>query len=168
MQWKVSLGRVGAANVPTWEAFTTNTSEYSFAVNDYIDLAANEPPHSWNEGTGIRLHLHVTPKTANATGADRFAKFTIYVSYADVGEVWAETSFDAELTIPTGTAAMHHFLLSVGTLDVPDNKIGAQIKPRIKRIAATGGTEYADNAFVTQLGGHLQLNSFGSRSVAEK
>lgn len=169
MQFQISSGKPGVANVPTWETFTTNTSAYSFAVDDYIDLGANEPSHGWFEGSDISMHLHVTTKAANATGADRFAKFTVYIGHAAVNGVWAEiTPLTAELTIPTGTAALTHFLVPMGNLSMPSNFIGCQIKPRIKRIAATGGTEYAGNIFITQLGGHVYYSSPGSRTVSAK
>jgi len=169
MQFPISSGRVGVANFPDWEAFTTNTSAYAFAVDDYIDLVANEPSHGWLEGSDISIHMHIALKDANATGANRFAKFTLYIAFADVGEVWAEaTPLTAELTIPTGSVALHHFLLPMGQLSMPDNLIGTQIKCRVKRIAATGGTEYASHIFITQVGGHVLSDTQGSRSVATK
>jgi len=168
VQFVISSGRVAASNAPTWEAFTTNTSEYSFAVNDYIDLGANEIPHSWKEGTDVYPHIHITTKAANATGANRFAKFTLYIASADVGSVWAETSTSAELTIPTGTAALTGFLLSFPAASFAAHKIGTQIKIRVKRIAATGGTEYSGNTFVTQCGIHIQKDTNGSRSISAK
>lgn len=169
LQFQISSGKPGAANVPTWEAFTTNTSAYSFAINDYIDLGANEPCHGWKLGSDMSVHLHLALKAANATGSDRFAKFQVDIAYANVGAAWAEaTQMTAEVTIPTGTVALHHFLLLMGTLSIPTGLIGVQIKPRVKRIAATGGTEYASSVFITQLGIHLQKDTVGSRSVAAK
>lgn len=168
MQFGISSGKVGAANVPTWETFTTNSSAYSFAVNDYIDLGANEPSHGWKEGTTGKVHLHIAIKTAQTAGADRFAKFTVYIGYADVDEVWTETSVTAEITIPDGTAALTHQLLSMGDLVLTNNLIGTQIKPRLKRIAATSGTEYAANVFVTQVGMHMEHDTVGSREIATK
>lgn len=169
LQFQISSGKPGVANVPTWEAFTTNTSAYSFAVNDYIDLGANEPYHGWKLGSDMSVHMHLALKTANATGSNRFAKFRVNIAYADVGEVWAEiTALTAEVTIPTGTSALHHFLLPMGTLSLPNNIIGTQIKPRVTRIAATGGTEYASSVFITQVGIHFQMDTIGSRSVADK
>lgn len=168
LQWQISTGRVAAANFPDWVAFTTNTAEYAFYVDDYIDLAANEIPHSWKLGTSVSVHMHVTTKAANASGGNHYAKYTVYLTSADVGEVWTETSLTAELTIPDGTPALHHFLLPLGDFAMTDNLIGTQIKPRIKRIAATGGTEHPEHLFLTQLGAHYLQDTMGSRSVAEK
>jgi hypothetical protein len=168
IQFAISGAKVPAANFPNWETFTANTSEYSFAVNDYIDLSANEMAHWWKEGTDARIHLHATTKAANASGSDRFAKFTVWVSYADVDAVWVEVPVTAELTIPTGTAALTHKLLSVGTVSLPGLKVGTQVKIRIKRIAATGGTEYPGNIFITQVGVHAEKDTMGSRTVGAK
>ncbi len=168
LQFGIAAGKVPAANTPAFETFTTNTNEYSFAVNDYIDIQAGELPHWWKEGTNGDVHLHITLKAANATGANRFAKFTVYIARADAGDVWAETSLTAELTIPTGSAAMKAFYLDMGDIDLSGYSIGAQVKIRLKRIAATGGTEYASSTFITQVGIHLQKDTVGSRQETIK
>ena len=168
LQFPISNAKVPASNFPNWETFTTNTKEYSFAVDDYIDTQANELPHWWEEGTTGHVHLHITTKAANATGADRFAKFTVWVGYSDVDEVWVETSFTAEYTIPTGTLALTHLYLDMGNLTLTNYLIGAEVKCRIKRIAATGGTEYTGNIFITQTGIHLEKDTVGSRTELVK
>jgi hypothetical protein len=88
----------------------------------------------------------------------------VYIAYADVDEVWTETSLTQELTIPDGTAALTHFLLDMGELAFTNQLIGCQVKTRVRRIAATGGTEYAGNIFITQVGSHLEQDTLGSRS----
>jgi hypothetical protein len=168
LQFQISTARVPASNFPSWEAFTTNTYEYAFDVDEYVYLFANELYHSWKEGTAANVHLHITNKTAQNTGANRYAKFTVYIAYADTDEVWTETSVTAELTIPTGTSAMTNFYLDVGDLSLTNNLIGSQIKCTVYRIAATGGTEYADSTFITQVGMHLENDSMGSREEITK
>jgi hypothetical protein len=168
VQFTVSGAKVPAANAPTWEAFTTNTNEYSFAVNDYIDCGANEPPHGWKEGTSGSVHLHLAIKTLQNAGANRYAKFTVYVASQTVSAVWTETSVTAEYTIPNNTAALTHYLLAIGTVTFTNYLIGSQMKVRIKRIAATGGTEYGSNVFVTQAGIHVESDTLGSRQIATK
>ena len=168
IQFTISGAKVPAANYPTWETFTTNTNEYSFAVNDYLDCGANEPSHGWKEGTSGSVHLHLAIKTLQNSGANRYAKFTVYVTSATVGGVFTETSVTAEYTIPNNTAALTHYLLSLGTVTFTNYLIGSQMKIRIKRIAATGGTEYASNVFVTQGGIHVEQDTIGSRQIAVK
>lgn len=169
LQFQISSGRVGVANFPDWETFTTNTSAFTFDVDDYIDLGADEFPHGWKEGSDATVHLHLAIKTAQSAGANRYAKFTVYLAYADQNEVWAEIGpFTAEYTIPNGTAALTHYKSSLGTLSLPNNLFGTQLKARIKRIAATGGTEYPAHVFITQLGLHVENDTIGSRTATAK
>lgn len=168
VQFAITSGKVPAANYPTWEALTTNTSEYSFTVDDYLDLAANELPHWWKEGTAGNFHLHMAIKTANTSGADRFAKFIVYIA-TNGGTTWAELSpLSAEVTIPNGAAALTKYYLDMGDATFTGFTIGTQVKVRVKRIAATGGTEYGANVFISQVGMHLEKDSMGSKTEASK
>jgi hypothetical protein len=173
LQFAISAAKVPAANYPDWETFTTNTSEYSFAVNDYIDCQANEVPHSWQEGTAGDFHLHLALKAAQNDGANRFAKFTIYTALSDPSQagtkVWTELSANtAEATIANGTAALTGLYLDMGDITLTGYKIGTQIRVRIKRIAATGGTDYTGQIFITQCGIHLKRDTLGSRAEISK
>lgn len=167
VQFPLASGKVPAVNAPNWEALTTNTSAYAFSVDDYIDLQADEPSHGWNEGTAGTVHVHFALKTIQNSGANRYAKFTVYLAIADVNGVWSEIGpYTAEKTIPNGAAALTHYLLDVGTATLTGYHLGMQIKARVKRIAATGGTEYADDVFITQIGIHTEKVRLGSRSVS--
>ena len=168
LQFSVSGAKVPAANAPTWEALTVNHKAYSFDVNDYKDQEANELPHWWKEGTDGKVHIHTTTKIANATGNDRFAKYTVYIAHMNASNVWVEASLTAELTIPNGTVAKQGFKLLMGTLTLTGLTLGTQIGCRIERITATGGTEYADNMFITQVGIHLEKDTMGSRQEVIK
>jgi len=168
LQFAISNAKVPASNAPTWETFTANTNEYGFAVDDYIDTQANETPHSWKLGEPGHVHMHITTKAANSTGANRFAKFTVLVAYVDTGEVWQESSFTAELTIPDGTAALTQFYLDMGDLTLTTYIEEAELRCRITRIAATGGVEYAGNIFITQVGIHLEEDTIGTRTELNK
>lgn len=172
LQFPVVSGALPGANIPTKEAITTNHDEYSFDVDDYMDLPTNELPHWYKESTNGTPHLHLTIRDAQSAGADRFAKFTIYISLLKygTGNTWSETSLTAELTIPDGSSAKQGFTLSMGSLDLSTGTyvIGSQVGIRVKRIAATGGTEYGANVFVTQCGIHLQKDTMGSRQETTK
>ena len=168
LQFTISDAKVPASNFPTWETFTTNTKEYSFAVDDYIDTKANETSHAWKLGTSGHVHLHVTTKAANSTGSNRYAKFTVYLGYCDTNETWQETSFTAEVTIPDGTSALQMFYLDMGNLTFTNYVLESEIKMRVSRIDATGGTEYAGNIFLTQAGIHFEHDTIGSRAETTK
>jgi hypothetical protein len=46
LQFAVSNAKVTPNNLlPNWEAFTTNTSEFAFAIDEEVDTQANELPH---------------------------------------------------------------------------------------------------------------------------
>jgi len=165
LQFPVSGAKVPAANFPTWETFTTNTKEYAFSVDDYVDLQANELFHAWKEGTNGHAHVHFTIKTAQATGTNRYAQFSVWVAYADTDEVWVEQAvLTAEATIPTGSSALQNFYLDVGDVTLTNYLAGGQVKIRVKRIAATGGTEYTDDVYITQCGMHLEVVRLGTRT----
>jgi len=168
LQFTIHTGKVPASNFPTWETFTTNTGAYAFSVDDYINCESNEIFHCWKEASTGNLHLHFSIKTIQNTGANRFAKFTIWLTMADTNGVFTETSYTAEYTIPTATAALTHLYLDMGDIDLSTYKIGAQIVPRVKRIAATGGTEYADDVYIHQVGIHLEKDTMGSRNELTK
>lgn len=168
IQFQISSGRVGVANFPDWDTFTTNTAEYKFAVDDYIDLGGQEIMHDWKEGTAIYPHIHITTDGANTSGSSQYVKFTIYFGYADTGEVWTETSVDVEEEIVNGTADMTHILANGVSIALANNKIGSHMKIRVKRIAATTGTEYPNHIFVTQIGVHYEADTIGSRLISSK
>jgi hypothetical protein len=168
VQFPVATGRLPAANQPSWSVFTTNTWEFQFAVDDYLPLQAAEMPHWWSEGTTVHIHLHATTDAGNASGDNEYAKFTVYFAYADSGDTWTETSVTAELTIPNGTGALEAFYLDMGDVALTGKGIGTQCKITVERIAATGGDEYSDEIFITQIGVHGELNTMGSRQETAK
>ena len=164
LQFQVSNAKVTPNNLlPSWEAFTTNTSEYAFAIDEEVDTQANELPHWWKEGTAGHAHIHITTKAVPAQ--EQKARFTVTFAYADTGEVWVEAPLTAELTIPISTTALTHFYLDLGDLTLTNYLVGAQIRCRIKRVAkSAGGTEYVGDIFITQVGIHLEKTRLGSRN----
>ncbi len=170
IQFPVSSGKAPAANYPTYEVFTTNTEEYAFSVDDKIQLQANEPPHGWVEGTVGSAHVHMALKTAQSTGEDRYVKLELIFAYADYNGIWTEqAAITKEETIPTGSAALQSFLVGfTSTVTLTGLHVGSQIKCRVRRIAATGGTEYADDVYITQVGVHVQQDTLGSRTLSAK
>jgi hypothetical protein len=46
--------------------------------------------------------------------------------------------------------------------------IGTQLNIRLKRIAATTGTEYPNHIFVLQTGIHYEVDTMGSRQIGTK
>ena len=158
--------KLPAANYPDWTTFTTNTSAYTFKVNDYADLSTIELPHTYKEGSDIEVHLHIA---TNGTAAATYkARYIIYYTYAlpDSGtnQFTAESSLTAELTIPSGNPTRSSFYLSFGTISGATMIKGTQIKFRVKRIASTG-TEPEGNPYLGMVGIHFLRDSFGSATM---
>lgn len=165
LQFPTATGKEPAAGAPTWETFTTNTKSYAFSVGDSIDLQGGEPRHGWKEGSLAEVHAHVTLKTANSSGANRYVKIQAYVAICDVLGTWTElAALSAEITVPNGTAAKTMYLLDLGDVTLTGYHVGMQIVPRVERIAATGGTEYGDDVYITQVGMHMEHNRIYSRT----
>ncbi len=168
VQFPVATGKITpASGEPDWETFTANTKEYAFAVDDYIDLQANELNHWWKEGTVGHIHVHFTIKTINITTV-KYVKFSVWVAYADTDEVWVEQALGGEATIAINASALTGYYLDVGNATLTNYLIEAQMKIRVKRIDATTGTEYADKVYVTQVGMHLEKDTMGSRQERTK
>jgi hypothetical protein len=167
IQFHMSTGLAIGGSTPTWAPLTTNVYAYKFGVNDGIEAEFQELNHKWKEGGTGHFHLHLVIDVAQSTGSDRFAKFNAYVAFANAGTgVYGETTLTAELTIPTGSAAKQEFYLDMGDIAFTSRTIGTQVGVTVERIAATGGTEYADDVFVTQCGAHIEQIRIGSRSQA--
>jgi len=168
IQFNIESGRVSNANFPDWDSLTTNTGAYKFDVDDYIDLGAQEMLHGWKEESDVYFHVHTALDGANSSGSSYYAKFKVYVAYADEGGVYTETNKDIEIEIPDGTADLTHLFGVAEALDMTGLTIGTQMNVRLKRIAATTGDEYPNHIFVTQVGLHYEVDLLGSRQVGTK
>lgn len=163
----VSGARVPAANAPTWSTFTTNTKEYTFAIDDYIDLGAGEVLHDWKEGTDLEVHLHIA--TNGSDTGDTAVKYNIHYTLADMGEVFAaEATISTQYTIPGGTADKTHLYIDIDTISVPTYKIGTNIKIRVERVDVTAASDPGGDPFVLMVGIHYQVDSLGSRLEGSK
>lgn len=169
----VSTGRVPGANYPTWTSFTANTSAYTFAVNDYIDLPAVEITHAWKEGSSIEFHVHWATNGNNDTTA-RGVKWAIYEAHANMEAaggtiVFAETTQTqaTDTVIAANEVSLTNKYSTVSTVTMTGFKIGTTVALRLKRITATG-TAPASNPFVTMVGIHYEKDTVGSRTASAK
>lgn len=175
LQFKISNAKVPAANAPTWATFKGNLSEFTFAVNDYVDFGAEEIPHKYLEGSNLEIHVHFATNGLDVN--DRTIKWQVEYSiqndaYANgIGVVWSdETIVSGELTIPANTPDRTGCYKSIGIIDgsiLSGLKFGALIKLQLKRIASSG-TEPTSDPFATQVGIHHQLDTLGSRTTIGK
>jgi len=169
LQFQVTPGKQPSSNNPTWATLTTNTGEWGFGTDDYVDLASNELSHGWKEGTTGNFHLHISIPNA-VTGADDLAQFTVYIAYVNSSGVWTETSLTEEDTFPlAGSVNLLNFYLDMGDVSFAGLLIGTQVKIRVKRIACSDGPkEYPSDVFIHQVGCHLEFDTMGSRTEIVK
>jgi len=155
--------KIPQANTPTWATFSTNLKSYTFALDDYADLATAEILHGWSEGTDIGIHVHLVTNGLN-DATERKVKYTVYYSWGDMDEAMsAEGSVTEEATITAALADKTHLFLDLGDITGTNYKIGSLLKLRVKRVAGTG-TEPANDPFVEMIGIHYQCNSVGSET----
>jgi len=162
INFSLVTAKVPAAHYPTWTTFLANLNSYTFAIDDYADIATAEILHDWKEGTDLGIHLHIVTNGLNNATA-RKAKYIVYYSWGDMNEVMsAQASLTAELTIAANLADKTYLFLDMGDITGTNYKIGSLLKMRVMRIAGTG-TEPANDPFVEQVGIHYQIDTIGSR-----
>ena len=170
LQFSISSGKVSAVNAPTWSTFKNNLSEYTFAVNDFIDCGAQEIPHSYKSGSDMDIHVHWSNNGVD--GTDRAVKWEIEYTIANYTTPTptafpTTTVVSAETTIPAGTTSISHFKTFVGTISGTGLTYGASIKLRLRRIASAG-TAPASDPFALQVGIHVEEDTIGSRTATSK
>ena len=163
--------RVPAANNPTWSSFQGNLNAYAFGIDDYLEITS-ETFHKYKEGTDLVPHIHWV--TNGLDGADRTVKWEIEYSIANmdstdgVGDAFPSTTVTStELVIPANTPDLTHMITSLTAITGTSLKIGAYVKARIRRIASTG-TEPTADPFGLAMGVHYQVDTIGSRFLADK
>jgi len=155
--------KVPASHAPTWSTFSANLNSYTFAVDDYADLATTEILHGYSEGTDLNLHIHIITNGTEAIATK--AQYTLYYSIGNVNATMsAEASNTFELTIPANTPDRTHLYLDMGDITGTNITLGASLKLRIKRVAkSAGGSNPAADPFVEMVGVHYQIVRTGSR-----
>jgi hypothetical protein len=165
----LSTGKLIGANQPDYTvAVAGNVYEYTFAINDYIDVGAQEVPHSYDEGTDFEFHLHLITNGLDAT--DRDVRYSVEYIIVDIDEVVATGTLTSnDLTIPASTTDRTHLYFDIGTITGTNYKIGATIKFRFTRVALAGaGTAPTNDPFITMVGCHIQEDTVGSRTETAK
>ncbi len=171
MNFPFSTGRTSQNNAPTWTTMLAPFSAYTFAVNDFLQVAAQEFPHQWDEGTPAELHVHMITNGTNVNA--RYVKHRVQATWAnaytenDMSAYTTVQTFDMEIEIPANTPDRTHLVHSVGILDMTGGRIGAYLGLHYTRIAAAG-TAPTSNPFVVAVGVHIKKNTIGSLSMYEK
>jgi len=163
-----STGKLPGANFPAWNAFITATYAFQFAVNDYLWATPIEVTHGYEEGTDLMLHIHWATGGSNVNA--RYVKWEVIWTIGNGSEEFSgETTSTVEVSIPAGAGATRPYHQISGVVTIPGTavKIGAYIKARVRRIAATGTAPTSD-PFGLALGVHVQQDTLGSAGLFTK
>ena len=161
----VSLGRVPAANAPTWTTWDFGLGGMAFPVlgfglNDYLDLYV-QTSHSMKLNTLLENHIHWTIPSDSAT--DKI-KFQIEVISGAIGEDFAVPTgspYSAEYTLD-GTESAKHNYLDIGDIAAINSTVSSLYLIRLKRIAASA-SDYANDVYVLYSDCHYQKDTVGCR-----
>lgn len=149
---------------PSWTAFFGNLSQYTFAINDYVE-GSFELPHDYKEGTDLDIHVHIVTQGAEAAVEVRYS-FEYWI--ADMGEASVATttitSDDYTLTNANG----HHEYVDIGNIAGAGYRIGAVVCFLFKRVALVGGSDPSNDPFVVSIGSHYEVDTLGSRQETVK
>ncbi len=158
----ISGAKVPVANAPTWTSFIGNLFEYTFAVNDYLNLSASEILHEYNEGSDLETHIHLVTNGLDLT--DRTVKYEIEYAISNDGGVFTGTTIiSSEFIIPANTPDLTNFNIDIGSISGIGIKFGAMLKTRLKKITSSG-TEPSNDSFILMLGVHYEINKLGSNN----
>lgn len=149
---------------PSWDSFHGNLSQYTFAINDYVE-GAFELKHGYTEGSNLNIHVHIV---TNGAEASKEARYSFEYWIADMNEASTTTttitSADANLTNADG----HHQYVDIGDIDGTNFKIGAIVCFLFKRVALVDGDNPTADPFVVSIGFHYNIDAMGSKTETTK
>jgi hypothetical protein len=125
---------------------------------------AKEIDHDYAEGTDIQVHCHWMPTTAGAGSVKWQMTYMIAKNGVAVG---AENTVSV-VQAAGGVAWVTRFANLAPVIPGAGLEIGNQIIFRFFRNPTDGSDDYAGDAVVTTIGFHIQVDSFGSRSISDK
>ena len=154
----------GPANNPGFDVFLGALRAYAFSKTADEELFFTVPlPHDWKEGSDIIAHVHWAPKDTDTgdvvwameyTWANRDATFP------------APTTISATADAGDGTAHKHQATVNLGTISGTGKTISSILMCRIYRDVSED--DYDNDAFLLEVGFHLQLDAIGSVDADDK
>lgn len=164
--WQDSQGNASAfptgATAPALANVTSaNIQQYQYNLNDLLYFSL-QFPHGTAPGTDARVHVHFFFNSQPTAG--QYIKFE---SYYTVGAI--NGAFDAESSIQTteyqvqASDSLIHRVHALFTATAPASPSSAILLGRLRRIAATSGSESSVHPTFLFVDAHFQLDSPGSQ-----
>lgn len=139
---------------------SANIQGMQYAVNDLLFFQL-QMPHGTAPSSDARLHVHFTFPTQPTSG--RWVKWECYYTVGDINAAFgAESSVQTVEYQVVATDALYHRVSSICTVALPATPQSSAICGRLRRIAATSGTESDVNPVVLFIDAHIQLDEPGT------
>ena len=156
-QWDWIVGHVGNSSPATRGVILKYFSPTT--VNEVYFEA--QLPHTWEEGTELRPHIHWTPNSAGAAGER--VTWKMEYTFAGIGDIFPDTQ------ILTGDKNIYdedlikgkHYITSLGAIDATGKKLSSMLVCRLYRDAEND--TYTDFAGALEIDIHFKINMLGSR-----
>lgn len=161
--------RTTGPNIPVLATVQGNITAPQWAINDYTVLEAQELPHSWKEGSQVRIHVHFL--TNGLDGTDRYVNWEVEWFWVNMdGQASTTTISAAELLIPANTPTRTMIAGEIATPTLTGGKIASHFFARLRRIAVTtpGRVEPTNNPWCWMMQLHIECDTQGSRNVSSK
>ena len=157
----VSINPVGQTAPPTLNQ-ANGTLEFA-AANVEIIAFQVQMPHSWQEGSTIRPHVHWRKKTEGA-GAVLW-RFTY--EFVNAGDVFTDstTPLSASSTSPYGAddgAALRHLITPFGEVTMTGKRVSTMALCTLARVGDDDADTYAGVAQLLEFDIHYRVDALGS------
>jgi hypothetical protein len=141
----------------------TRPKAYGFGVGEDMD-GTLQFSHRYREGTDINFHVHWAP--ASALGG--YVKWELSYYWLNVGQRAGVGPTVITAESPAGPASWEHKITAFSDIAGAGKLISSIIIFKIKRIAATSGSDLAADAAMLSIDAHFQIDAPGSRQMLVK
>lgn len=118
-------------------------------------------PHTWKPNTGVRVHLHVVPRTTIPVG--QTATFDVVWEIRDIGQIFSteavpgvNNAFQQTATLPAGTVGMTHMLINFPTATPSGFDPDSRSHCIIGMLRRNSGNTYTGDVFLISFDIHIQ------------
>lgn len=141
---------------------TNGTLEFSASAVNVIAVEV-QLPHSWDEQTSVRPHIHWRKKT-QGTGE---VVWRLTYEFVNAGEVFTDTptTVTTTSTSPYGAdngAALRHLITPFGDVDMTDKRVSCIGLLTIARLGDDAADTYAGVAQLLSVDIHFRSDAMGS------
>lgn len=170
-----SIQRLGYSD-PGWAKLKDNGSGSVGVYIPWFDATTVEEvyfvvqlPHSWQEGTNIKPHVHWTPKTTGASG--QFVRWGLEYTWANIDGSYGNTTIiytdatSAAAATTSGDSTMtadKHYMTLFSEIDATGKTLSSMLVCRLFRDASNGDDDYPYDAGLLEVDFHYYAYRLGN------